>query len=117
MQSILDRVNDLNDLILQGKFLHALEKHYHPDVVMQDNNLPPCIGKAANIEREKAMLGAVTEFKAAEVLKVATGDNLSMVEWYFHFLTRDGGEVNHKQVAVQVWKEGQIINEHFYYFE
>ena len=37
MKSILERINQLNDLVLQGKAMEAFERFYHEDVVMQEN--------------------------------------------------------------------------------
>lgn len=117
MSTILDRVNGLNALIKQGAIVQAMEQYYHPDTVMQDNNRPPCIGKAANLERENTFMKELIAFKKAEVLHLATGHNVSMVEWHLHFTHQKMGEVNHTQVSVQEWKDGLIIKEHFYYYE
>lgn len=39
---------DLNTLILSGRALEGLEKHYAEDAVMQENFDPPTVGKPAN---------------------------------------------------------------------
>ena len=38
-----------------------------------------------------------------------------MVEWHMDYTHKDWRVKNYTQVAVQVWKDGQIINEKFYY--
>ena len=60
MSTLLDRVTDLNDSILEGRALEAFEKYYHNDVVMQENNAEPTIGKEANRTREEEFFGNVT---------------------------------------------------------
>ena len=99
MSDLLEKINDLNDLILQGKALEAFDKYYHEDIVMQENDHPPVQGKAANRQREEDFFGAITEFRGAQPLKVT-------VDW---------GVRKYNQVTVQEWKDGQIISERFYY--
>jgi hypothetical protein len=53
MATLLEKITDLNDLVLQGKPLEAFEKYYHEDVVMQENENTPTVGKVANREREE----------------------------------------------------------------
>ncbi len=69
-------VKDLNQMILEGKMLDAFEKHYADDVIMQDINMEPTVGKDANREREKKWLEGITDFRGAEVKNVAVGDNV-----------------------------------------
>jgi hypothetical protein len=112
---ILQSLNDLNGLVLQGKSMEAFEKYYHEQVVMQENEQTPTVGKAANRQRELAFYGAVTEFRGAQPLKVTVGDDTSMVEWHYEYTHKDWGAKNYTQVSVQEWKDGQIIKEKFYY--
>ncbi len=103
-------------MILQGKALEAFDQYYHTDVVMQENDLDPVVGKEANRKREEEFFGAITEFRGAKVLKVTVGeDNVTMVEWHMDYTHKDWGVRNYTQVAVQQWKDGKIINERFYY--
>ena len=115
MQTLLEKINDLNDLVLQGKALEAFENHYHDDIVMQENENPPIFGKDANRKREEDFFGSITEFRNAKVLKVAIGEATTMVEWHFDYTHKDWGIRNYSQVAVQEWKDGKIIKEKFYY--
>ncbi len=110
-----ESVNDLNSMILQGNALEAFEKYYAEDVVMQENDLPPTVGKEANREREKEFFSKVVEFRGAEVKAVAIGDGITMVEWFFDYTHEDWGRRTYHQVAVQRWKDGKIVHERFYY--
>ncbi|SRR5690606_11950519 len=114
MTELMQKVDDLNGLILQGRALEAFEKYYHKDVVMQENEDSPVIGKEANRQREIAFMNA-TEFRKARPLKVAIGENISMVQWHFDYTHKEWGEKNYTQVSVQEWKDGQIIKEQFFY--
>ncbi|MGH7909616.1 MAG: SnoaL-like domain-containing protein [Thermodesulfobacteriota bacterium] len=110
-----DLVEDLNTMILKGQIMEAFEKYYHYDVVMQENEQTPTIGKAENREREKQFLADLVEFRKAEVKAVAVGDNVTMVEWFFDYTHKEWGKKTYHQVAVQRWKGGRIVHERFYY--
>jgi len=114
-QEIETAVADLNGLILQGKALEAFDKYYHESVVMQENELPPTVGKKANRTREEAFFAAVTEFRQAFPLKIAVGEDISMVEWKYDYTHAEWGVRNYVQISVQEWKDGRIIREKFYY--
>lgn len=115
MSALLVKIDDLNDLVLQGRALEAFEKYYHDDVVMQENNSAPTIGKEANRRREIDFFSAITEFRNANPLKVTVGENVTMVQWHYDYTHRDWGVRNYSQVSVQEWKDGKIIREQFFY--
>ncbi len=115
MNTLLEKISNINDLILQGKALEAFEEYYHDDVVMQENNNPIVKGKDANRKREEEFFASITEFRGAQPLKVTIGDNTTMVEWHYDYTHKDWGIKNYSQVAVQDWKDGKIIKEKFYY--
>jgi hypothetical protein len=115
MKTILEKITDLNDLILEGKAMDAFDKYYHEEVQMQENDNAPTIGKAANRQREIEFFSSITDFRGAQPLKVTIGENVSMVEWHFDYTHKDWGVRNYKQISVQEWQNGQIINEKFYY--
>jgi len=115
LMNLKEKVEQLNSMILQGQVMDAFEKFYHPDVVMQENNAAPTVGKAANREREQQMQAAIEQWHGAEVKGVATGEDTSMVEWSMDVTYQGGHRAQMNQVAVQRWKDGQIISERFYY--
>ncbi|WP_228530336.1 SnoaL-like domain-containing protein [Tamlana sp. I1] len=115
MHELIEKISEVNDLILQGKSLEAFEMFYHDDVIIQENDNPECIGKCLNRKREEAFFESITEFRCAKPLKVTVGENITMVEWHYDYTHKDWGVKNYNQVAVQEWKDGKIIKERFYY--
>lgn len=113
--TLIEKITDLNDLVLQGKALEAFEKYYHEEVVMQENENEPTLGKSANREREKEFFAAVTEFRGAKPLLVTVGEGVTMVQWLYDYTHKDWGVRNYKQVSVQHWRDGQIVKEQFFY--
>ena len=70
-----------------------------------------------SIEREKQFLAYVKEWKAFEVLSLATDETagVSFMETRIAFLAVDGKNVDQSQVSVAKWKDGKIVRERFYY--
>lgn len=106
---------ELNQAILDGKGLEAFEVYYAEDVVMQENDIEPTVGKAANRMREQDFFAGITDFRGAEVLSTGSGDNVTFSHWRYDFIHRDLGERNYRQVAVRTWKNGKIVREVFHY--
>lgn len=115
MQEIQQKLDDLNALVLDGKMMEAFERYYHPEVVMQENEEAPTVGKEANRQREMDFLAAVTDFRGAAVQAVAVGDETSSVVWHYDYTHRDWGVRNYTQASVQHWQDGLIIREQFFY--
>lgn len=116
METLSQKIAALNELVLNGKPLEAFEKFYHPDVVMQENEQTPTVGKEANLKREIEFFRNVSGFSEnARIVDIAYGENLSMVKWHYDYIHNEWGKKNYTQVSVQHWKDGQIIREQFFY--
>lgn len=115
MIDLRTNVDQLNQMILEGKILDAFDKFYADDVVMQDNNYPARDGKEINRQFEEAFVNGLTEFRGAKVVNTIISDDLAVVEWWFDYTHKDFGTRNYTQLAVQRWKNGKIIEEKFYY--
>ncbi len=116
MSSLQEKVEDLNTRILNGDILGAFEDHYAENVVMIDAGMPPREGKDINRTYEEAFVNGLSEFRGAEVKAVAIDEEKgkALVEWHFDFTHNDFGVQKYDQVAVQTWKDGQIVEERFY---
>jgi len=111
-----ENLRELNKMILAGEILPAFEKFYAEDIVMQENENEPTIGKEACRINEEAFVYGITEFRGAQVNNILISDGITVVEWKFDFTHSEWGDRNYTQVSVQRWNdEGQIINEKFYY--
>lgn len=107
---------ELNDMILKGEILDAFEKFYAEDVVMEEGDQRR-EGKDENREYEKQFVGALTEFRSAEIKARAIDEDnrVTFSEWENDFTLEGVGDVLQKQVAVRTWNEdGQITHEKFY---
>ncbi|MDB5202107.1 MAG: polyketide cyclase [Ferruginibacter sp.] len=115
MKDLRTLVDELNQMILEGKILDAFEKFYAEDVVMQDNDYPAREGKEVNRGYEEAFVNGIEEFRGAKVVNTIISDGIAVVEWWFDYTHKEYGVRNYTQVSVQRWKNGQIVEEKFYY--
>lgn len=115
MDKLLQNIQQLNQLVLQGRAMDAFERYYDEQVVMQENALPPTVGKAANRQRELEFFGNVIDLRAIRALDVAVGENVTMVVWHYDYTHREWGEKNYTQVSVQHWRDDKIVREQFFY--
>lgn len=94
--------------------MEAFDLYCDDEVIMQENQMPPTIGKEVNRQRELEFFKSITEFRGASVLDLATGEDTTMVIWHYDYTHKDWGVRNYKQISVKKWKEGKIIQEQFY---
>ena len=109
-----ENVQAVIDGILKGDILGTFDRFYADDVVMSENGVDERVGKAANRAYEEAFVNGV-EFHGAEVGAVLVDDDRAAVEWTFDFTPKGGERTVQKQVAVQTWRDGQVVREVFYH--
>lgn len=106
---------DIQTLLLQGKAMEVFEKYYAEDVLMQENDNPPTIGKAANRVRELDFFAKITEFRSMKLKELAVRENLIISEWFVDYTHAEWGKVTHDQISVSRWKDGKVISDQYYY--
>lgn len=114
MKLLIEKISDLNDLLMQGETEEAFENFYHDEIVTQVNDEVPVIGKSANRKLKKRQINDIVEFKSAKPLKVTIGEQSTMVEWHMNYKHKVHGERCYTQVAVHDWKDGKVIREKLY---
>ena len=108
------RVQDLVALVEQGRIIEAIEEFYADDVVMQESNGTATAGKAANLERERAFFGSITDART-RALDVAVDGDRAAINWLFEYTGADGRRYRMDQVALQRWQDDRVVHERFYY--
>ena len=109
------RLEDLFSYIREGRILDAINEFYAEETVMQENNLPPTVGREANREREKQFLNTVKEWKGFEVTAKGAGKDVTFYETVMDWVATDGTPVHVEQVVVAKWQNGKITHERFYH--
>ena len=115
--SYYEKAKDMYDMSSQGKMLEAFEKYYHKDVVMVEATGETRKGKDANRKFETEFMGMIKEFHGTGVRAITSNEKegTTMVESWMDATYKDGNRSMMEEVAVQKWKDDQIIHERFYY--
>ena len=106
---------DLKELLRKGQFLEAMNKYLADDVVLQEANGEPKVGKDVCIAAEEELLATVTEFIRYDMYNAAVTEDYSYYEAIMEFKTNDGQHHKFEQVNRTQWKDGKIINERYYH--
>jgi hypothetical protein len=116
MAALKEKVTELNNLIITGNTLKAMELFYADDVEMQENNGLPRKGKTLCINHENENLQKVKTF-TAKLLNQAIDEVSEVVfsEWQIECSYKNDSKYLLTQVSVQHWLNGFVIKEKFYY--
>lgn len=110
-----DRVLELVRYVEAGRIPEAIEEFYGEAAVMQENRQPPTVGRAANLERERAFAASVDRWHEVRARAVAVDGDQVSIEWVFDYTTKDGQRIRMEEIAQQRWQDGRILHERFYY--
>ena len=108
-------LEDLKVLLGKGQFLEAMDKYLADDVILQEANETPKIGKDVSIQAEKELLANVSEFIRYDIKNESISGDISYYEAIMEFKTKDGQHHKFEQVNRTQWKDGKIINERYYH--
>lgn len=115
MSNIQQLDQQLNAMILEGRILEAFDKFYADDVVMQENDDEPTVGKDANRAREEQYVASIEAFHGADIVTRAVNDNISFSQWQTDVTYKGAPRAQSSQVAVREWKDGKVVREQFYH--
>lgn len=113
----LQQANNLYQMIGEGKMMDAFEKFYHKDVTMHEATGEIRKGKDTNRKFEEQFMASVKEMHDGGVTSITSNEKTgtTMVESWMDVTFKDGKRMKMEEIAVQKWKDNQIIHERFYY--
>ncbi len=114
--SCLQNAQELYSLIGEGKTMEGFEKFYADNVVVVEPNGETRNGKDAQRAAINSWFQMVTKLHGSGVGSVTANEDsgISMVESWMD-VTMGENRMKMEEVAVQKWKNGQIVHERFYY--
>ena len=115
MHSTRERVEKLIAMAEQGKFLEAIQEFYSEDATMQENNHPPRVGLAALLANERRVLASLKEIRVNRADSFIVDGDRAAINWVYLFIDAAGRELRRNEVAYQVWQDGKIKRERFFY--
>jgi len=116
MTELKEKVNALNQLIISGDTIKAMETFYSNDIEMQENEDIPRKGKSVCIDTERGNLQKVKSLECNLINQAINVEkNIVFSEWNFLVTYKDNNKFMLTEVSVQYWLDGQIAKEKFYY--
>ena len=115
--SLAKAVSELNRMIEGDNTLEAMYQFYDEEVVMQENNEPPRVGKSVCLKHEQNNRQKA-KVSRANLLNQAIDITAEVVfsEWELRFVDlQKSQQYQLQQVSVQQWKANKIVHERFYY--
>lgn len=110
-----DRVNALIALVERGEYIRAIEDFYHPGASMQENGLPPRVGRETLIARERKVLAGLKSMRTRHVETWLVDGDRVVINWVFEMTGPDGVTRVMDELALQTWDGERIATERFYY--
>jgi len=99
----------------QNAHAEAIEEFYTPDASMQENQMPPRIGRDLLVAHERKVLARAKSVKSTCVRPVFVHDDHVVIRWIFEFVWLDGSASRIEELAYQRWEGERIAQETFFY--
>ena len=116
MTALKEKVTALNELIISGHTLKAMQDFYSANIEMQENEDITLIGKTVCMEHEKDNLQKINTVESI-LLNQAVDEEKNVVfsEWQYLVTYKNNRKILLTEVSVQHWTEGLVTKEKFYY--
>lgn len=114
MKNFKDTVEEFYSLIQNNKFIEAVDKFYDQNIISTDNSSEPTKG-IENFRKSVENFIANSEVEKLELLSTIVEENLSVAHWHYIFTNKMFGRLDYKQISVQRWRNGKIIQENHFY--
>ena len=114
----LERIQDLYQKMNENKTMEAFETYYADHCkVYEMANGEVRDGKAAQRDAIMKWYEGIEEFHAGGIGAITSNEEqgTTAVESWFDITFKEGGRMKLEEVGVQKWKDGQIVEEKFYY--
>lgn len=95
--------------------VEAIEAFYAPQASMQENEMPPRVGRDTLVAHETAVLSRMRSVKSGCVRPVFVDGDQVVIRWVFEFEAHDGTKTRMDELAYQRWEGDRVVEEKFYY--
>lgn len=99
----------------QNAHIEAVEEFYTAESSMQENQLPPRIGRDAHLASERLVVGRAKSMRSQCIRPVLVNGDHVVIRWVFDFEWRDGSRMHREELAWQRWDGERIAEETFFY--
>ena len=93
----------------------AIERFYAVNASMQENEMPPKVGRAALVANERKVLARMRSVRSTCVRPIFVSGDCVVIRWVFEFEALEGARTRIEELAYQRWDGDRIIEEKFFY--
>jgi len=114
---VRETVEDMLGILKEGRMTEGQKRYFADDVVTQEGDRPPVVGKQASIERLdkfRETIG-VAAFVTCPIGAVAVVENASFYDAVLTLKLKNGEIISLEQVVRTEWQDGKIVNERYYH--
>jgi len=108
-------LRDFVTTVESGDYVGAIERFYHPEASMQENEDPPRVGRDLLVAGEKRIMATFPSITARRLAEPMVNGNEVALRWRFEFTKPDGGVMVMDEMVFQTWQGERIATEKFYY--
>lgn len=110
------KAKDLFKMIEEGKLIDALDKFYHPDVIIIADDGTQRTGKDKAREYDQKFMREIEEVLGGGIETITSDEEraITMVEFWTYLKFKNGNKKKIQEVVVQQWDGELIIKENFY---
>lgn len=98
-----------------GDMVGAIERYYHAEASMQENNEAPRKGRDALVAYERQVMAAARSITPRRLSEPFINGDQVAIRWRFDFVFPDGKGFTLEEMAVQRWRDERILEEKFFY--
>lgn len=116
-KQVSETLQEMLSILKEGRMTEGQESYFADDVVTQEGNQPPIVGKQASIERLnrfRETIG-VAAFISYVIGDVAVTGNTSFYDSVLSLKLKNGQTISLEQVVKTEWKDGKIVKERYYH--
>jgi len=103
------------DAVESGDFVTAIERYYHSDASIQENNEPPRVGRDLLVQGERQFLDSMRSVSGRRLVQPLIEGNHVAIRWRFDLEAKDGTHRVLEEIAFQTWQGNRIMEEKFFY--
>lgn len=109
-----ERVEALDQQVLEGKILDAVNAFFHPDVVTKEGNGTETHGLKDKVEKLQEFFQGISSVNEIALHSQTVSDDVTMSEFTFDLTQKDGSPILWNEVLKRKWKDGLVIEERYY---
>ncbi len=112
--NLQDRVVALDQQVVEGKILEAVDAFFHPDVITKEGNGIETRGLAEKREKLQTFFQGISSVNEITLHSQGVGEDVTLSEFTFDLTQTDGGHILWNEVLRRKWQDGLVIDERYY---